>query len=201
MSSNPSQPAPEWPASAGPAAPEPLGALPSSADGFAAAGPGPHTGPQEPWSSGPEEAWPGGPRRWPTARASWPGQGGAADRPEPPEPDDERLGMLSYLGVPFLGPVLPLAVYLFKRHTSAFVRYHSAQAVSLSVTALLYTICVLILGAMLALDSLNLALVIAVPVAALLWLAILGYVILAAFRAFRGHYYRIPSWLCATIVR
>ena len=109
--------------------------------------------------------------------------------------------MLSYLGVPFLGPVLPLAVYLLKRHTSAFVRYHSAQAVSLSVTALLYTICVLILGAMLALDSLNLALVIAVPVAVLLWLAILGCVILAAFRAYRGHYYRIPSWLCATIVR
>jgi uncharacterized Tic20 family protein len=109
--------------------------------------------------------------------------------------------MLSYLGVPFLGPVLPLAVYLLKRHTSAFVRYHSAQAVSLSVTALLYTICVLILGAMLALDSLNLALVIAVPVAVLLWLAILGYVILAAFRAYRGRYYRIPSWLCATIVR
>src|SRR6202046_3068678 len=146
---------------------------------------------------------PGGARRGgcPAARAAWPGPAADADQPEPPEPDDERLGMLSYLGVPFLGPVLPLAVYLLKRHTSAFVRYHSAQAVSLSVTALLYTICVLILGAMLALDSLNLALVIAVPVAVLLWLAILGCVILAAFRAYRGHYSRIPSWLCATIVR
>jgi uncharacterized Tic20 family protein len=155
--------------------------------------------------SQPAPEWPAadGPARWPTSRAPWPAPGPAeaADRPEPPEPDDERLGMLSYLGVPFLGPVLPLGVYLFKRHTSAFVRYHSAQAVSLSVTALLYTICVLILGGMLALDSLNAALVIAVPVAALLWLAILGYVILAAFRAYRGDYYRIPSWLCASIVR
>jgi uncharacterized Tic20 family protein len=201
MSSNPSQPAPQWPASAGPASPEPLDGLPSGADGFATAGKNPHAGPQEPWSSGPQEAWPGQPGRWPGARAAWPGPAADEDQPEPPEPDDERLGMLSYLGVPFLGPVLPLAVYLLKRHTSAFVRYHSAQAVSLSVTALLYTICVLILGAMLALDSLNLALVIAVPVAVLLWLAILGCVILAAFRAYRGHYYRIPSWLCATIVR
>jgi len=201
MSSNPSQPAPDWRAAAGPASPEPLDALPSRADEFTAAGQRPHTGPQEPWSSGPQEAWPGGPGRWPAARAEWPGPAGAEDRPEPPEPDDERLGMLSYLGVPFLGPVLPLAVFVFKRHTSAFVRYHSAQAVSLAVTALLYTICVLILGGMLALDSLNLALVIAVPVAALLWLAILGYVILAGFRAYRGRYYRIPSWLCATIVR
>jgi uncharacterized protein len=198
MSSNPSQPTPEWPAAAGPASPESLGALPPRPERYAAAGQGTHTGPQEPWSSGPQQAWPG---RWPTARAPWPGPAEATDRPEPPEPDDERLGMLCYLGVPFLGPVLPLAVYLFKRHSSGFVRFHSAQAVSLSVTALLYTICVLILGAMLALDSLNLGLAIAVPVAALLWLAILGYVIRAALRAYRGDYYRIPSWLCATIVR
>jgi len=109
--------------------------------------------------------------------------------------------MLCYLGVPFAGPVLPLAIFLFKRHTSAFVRFHSAQAVSLSVTALLYTICVLILGSMLALDSLNLGLAVAVPVAALLWLAILAYVLRAALCAYRGDYYRIPSWLCATIVR
>jgi uncharacterized protein len=154
------------------------------------------------WPAAAEPSFgPGGPGRWPAAQAAWPGPAAAGDHPEPPEPDDERLGMLSYLGVPFLGPVLPLAVFLFKRHTSAFVRYHSAQAVGLSVTALLYTICVLILGGMLALDSLNLALVIAVPAEALLWLAILGYVILAAFRAYRGRYYRIPSWLCATIVR
>jgi len=174
MTGNPSRPAPEWPATAAPASPQPRDALGSRSDGFATAGQRPHTGPQEPWSSELREA---------------------------PEPDDERLGMLSYLGVPFLGPVLPLAVFLSKRHTSAFVRYHSAQAVSLAVTALLYTICVLVLGGMLALDSLNLALAIAVPVAALLWLAILGYVILAGLRAYRGQYYRIPSWLCATIVR
>ncbi|HTW05129.1 MAG TPA: DUF4870 domain-containing protein, partial [Streptosporangiaceae bacterium] len=93
-----------------------------------------------------------------------------------PEPDEERLAALCYVGVPFLGPLVPLAVYLLRRHSSGFVRFHSAQALSLSITALLYTICVLILGGMLALDSLNLALIIAVPVAALLWLAILGYV-------------------------
>ena len=109
--------------------------------------------------------------------------------------------MLSYLGVPFLGPVIPLVIYLVKRRTSAFVRYHSAQALNLSITALLYTICVLILGAMLALDSIDVALVIGVPLAAALWLAILAYVILAGVRANRGRCYRIPAWLCATVVR
>jgi uncharacterized Tic20 family protein len=201
MSSNPPQPAPEWPASAGPASPEPLDGLPSRADGFATAEKRPHAGPQEPWSSGPQEAWPGGPGRWPAARAAWPGPAADADQPEPPEPDDERLGMLSYLGVPFLGPVLPLAVYLLKRHTSAFVRYHSAQALNLSITALLYTVCILILAAMLALDSIVVALVVGVALAAALWLATLGYVILAGSRANRDHTYRIPGWLCATLVR
>jgi uncharacterized Tic20 family protein len=115
--------------------------------------------------------------------------------------NDHRLAMLSYLGVPFLGPVIPLVIYLVKRRASEFVRYHSAQALNLSITALLYTICILILGSMLALDSINVALIAGVPLAVALWLATLSYVILAGSRANRGHSYRIPGWLCATMVR
>ena len=115
--------------------------------------------------------------------------------------NDHRLAMLSYLGVPFLGPVIPLVIYLVKRRASGFVRYHSAQALNLSITALLYTICILILGSMLALDSINVALIAGVPLAVALWLATLSYVILAGSRANRGHSYRIPGWLCATMVR
>jgi len=109
--------------------------------------------------------------------------------------------MLSYLGVPFLGPLVPLVTYLVKRHTSGFVRYHAVRALNLSISALLYTFCVLILGAMLALDSLVFALVISVPLTAALWLAVLGYVIRAASSANRGDSYQIPAWICATIVR
>ena len=115
--------------------------------------------------------------------------------------NDHRLAMLSYLGVPFLGPMIPLGVYLTRRRGSAFVRSHSAQALNLSITALLYTVCILILATMLALDSIVVALVVGVALAAALWLATLGYVILAWSRANRGDYYRIPGWLCATLVR
>jgi uncharacterized Tic20 family protein len=115
--------------------------------------------------------------------------------------NDHGLAMLSYLGVPFLGPVIPLGVYLTRRRTSPFVRYHCAQALNLSITALLYTVCILILATMLALDSIVVALVVGVALAAALWLATLGYVILAWSRANRGDYYRIPGWLCATLVR
>jgi uncharacterized Tic20 family protein len=115
--------------------------------------------------------------------------------------NDHRLAMLSYLGVPFLGPVIPLAIYLIKKRASAFVRYHSAQALNLSITALLYTVCILILATMLALDSIVVALIAGVTLAVVLWLATLAYVILAGSGANRGRYYRIPGWLCATIAR
>jgi len=130
-----------------------------------------------------------------------PGAHPAAPASSPEAQADHRLAMLSYLGVPFLGPVIPLVIYLVKRRSSAFVRYHAAQALNLSVTAILYTICVLILGAMLALDSIVVALVVGVTLAAALWLATLAFVILAGSRANRGRRYRIPGWLCAAIVR
>ena len=52
-----------------------------------------------------------------------------------------------------------------------------------------------------ALDSIVVALVVGVTLAAALWLGTLGYVILAGSRANRGQSYRIPGWLCATLVR
>jgi uncharacterized Tic20 family protein len=130
-----------------------------------------------------------------------PGAHPAAPASSPDAQADHHLAMLSYLGVPFLGPVIPLAVYLARKKSSAFVRYHAAQALNLSITALLYTVCVLILGTMMALDSIVFALIVGVTLAAALWLATLAYVILASSNANRGHRYRIPGWLCATIVR
>ncbi|HTS96756.1 MAG TPA: DUF4870 domain-containing protein [Streptosporangiaceae bacterium] len=226
MTSNPSQAGQEWP-SRQPASAEPLDALPPADEGYRPADQGRHTAPQDRAAADPP-GWPADPGHWPASRAPWPGpaaggpQGqersrvatrerehpaGHGDLPAPEDPaasaapDDERLAMLAYLGVPFLGPVLPLVLFLSRRRSSDFVRYHTAQALSLSVTALLYTLCVFILGAMLALDSLNLALAVGVTLAAVLWLATLAYVIRAGARAYRGLYYRIPAWLCATIAR
>jgi uncharacterized Tic20 family protein len=215
MTSNPSQPTPEWASS------EPLEGLPLADDGFPAPDGRWHTGPLELWHTGPQERWPDG-GRWPTTRSPWPGP--ATDRPasvlergtgehpavaaaepagsaSPAEQGDERLATLGYLSVLFLGPLVPLYVYLTRRRSSAFVRRQSVQALNLSITALLYTFCALILGTMLALDSITVALIFVVPLAVALWLVTLVYVILAASRAGRGDYFRIPAWLCATIVR
>jgi uncharacterized Tic20 family protein len=184
-----------------------------------------HTGPQDAFRTGPQGRVPGGQARWSATPAPRPGPDNAqsadrpdpgtgpqpsaappqpaesASRPGPAEPGDERLATLSYLGVPFLGPLVPLGVYLIKGRASAYVRSHSAQALNLSITVLLYTVCALILGTMLALDSIVVALVVVVPLAVALWLITLGYVIVAGSAANRGDYYPVPTWLCATIVR
>jgi len=232
MTSNPSQPAPEWPA-AGPVPSEPLKALPAPEGGFPAHEDRWQTGPQGRVRPGPQRHWQGDPP--PTAHAPWPGSAGqpagaaqaatgpraratAPDLPDqaappdlaaPPDPEpvpaaspgERRLAKLGYLGVPFLGPLVPLAIYLMKRRASGYVRRHSAQAVNLSITALLYTFCILILGAMLALGSILLALLIGVALAVAVWLATLAYVLAACASANRGGSYQIPAWLCATIVR
>jgi uncharacterized Tic20 family protein len=145
-------------------------------------GPGPATGEQ------------------PKAAAPEPERPAAASRVYFADPGDERLATLSYVGVPFLGPLVPLAVYLFRRNASSYVRRHSAQALNLSITTLLYTVCALILGAMLALDSIVVALIVVVPIAVALWLTMLAYVIVAGSRANRGEYFAIPGWLCAVLV-
>jgi uncharacterized protein len=224
MTSNPSQPAPEWRAS-GPPSSEPLDALPAADDAFRPPSDRFHTGPQDAFHTGPQDRVPGGgPGRWPTTRAPWPKPAAAqaagrsepdtgqqpaaaaqaarepAGTPGPADPGDERLATLGYLGVPFLGPLVPLVIYLLKLRESAYVRRHAAQALNLSITTLLYTVCALILGAMLALDSIVVALIIVVPLAVALWLATLAYVIVAGSSANRGDYYSIPPWFCASVV-
>jgi uncharacterized Tic20 family protein len=177
------------------------------------------TRPQAPYPTRPPAPWPAGPqaapRRWPTTRQPWPGpaglpepgsgqQTGMALRPDPADRadrGDQRLAAFGYLSVPFLGPVLPLAICLLRGRAPGYLRGHGAQALDLAITALLYGICTLILGAMLALDSLVVALVVAVPVAVALWLVTLSYAIRAGTQARHGAEVRLPSWLCASIVR
>jgi uncharacterized Tic20 family protein len=164
----------------------------------------------------PGQPIPGRPTAWPdspgaSARPDSRGSSGAVpaaqdggDGTGPPpvaEPGEQFLATVSYVGVLLLGPCVPLLVYLFPKRKSGYVRRHSAQALNLSVTALIYGICVLIVAAMLALDSIVVALAVAVPLAAALWLATLGYVIAACVSARQGGFRSIPGWLCAPIVR
>ena len=112
----------------------------------------------------------------------------------------ERFAALGYTGAIFLGPVIPLIIYATATRRRPFLRYHAARAVNLSVTGLLYGLCCLILGGLLTLDSLTVALVVAVPIGLALWITVLVYLIRGLGAANRGEQYEVPGWICARIV-
>ena len=113
---------------------------------------------------------------------------------------DISSATFGYLGAIVLGPVIPAAVYVFRSRRSAFLRYHAAAAVNLSLTAALYAVCCLILGGLLALDSITVAVGVALPVAVAIWASMLRYLIRGLGAASRGEEYEVPDWICAHIV-
>ena len=114
---------------------------------------------------------------------------------------EAQPAMFGYLAAIFLGPLIPLVLYMIGRRRSAFRRFHAAMALNLSLTGLLYALCCLILCGLLLLDSLTVALVVAVPIALVLWLTVLRYLIRGFGAASRGERYEVPGWICAQIVK
>jgi uncharacterized Tic20 family protein len=109
--------------------------------------------------------------------------------------------MLGYLAIPVLSVAAPAAVWLLRGRRSRYVRRHATQAINLAITTFLYGLCAAILGAVLSLDRLAVALVVAGPILAAVWLTALAYLIRAAVAASLGDFYPVPAWLCATIAR
>ena len=114
---------------------------------------------------------------------------------------DVTLAIFGYLAAVFLGPVVPLGIYLIGRRGSSFSRHHAVMALNLSLTGLLYAVCCLILGGVLALDSPDTALVIAIPITLALWLSTVRYLIRGIGAANRGERAAAPAWICARFVR
>ena len=127
------------------------------------------------------------------AEAGVPQEDAARDR-------DISSATLGYLGAIVLGPVIPLVIYAARARRSAFMRYHAATAVNLSLTATLYGLCCLILGGLLALDSTIVALVLAIPIGLVIWVSMLRYLIRGVIAANRGERCEVPDWICARIV-
>jgi uncharacterized Tic20 family protein len=126
---------------------------------------------------------------------------GADGRPPAPVPGtrgEVRRAMLAYLAVPFTLFLVPLAIYLTSLGNRRFARAHATAALSLSLAALLYTLSIVIVGGVLALDSATVGTLAAVPLLVLLWAGILVVVIRAASAAGRGGMYQLPRWLRMT---
>jgi uncharacterized Tic20 family protein len=126
--------------------------------------------------------------------------GGRARVPEKPA-DDANWAMLGYLTVPFFGFLVPAVVYLIALRRSRWLRQHSAQALNVWLTLLLYNLSAVIAGGLLTLDSPPVAVVVVVPLIAALWLVTLAFLVRAAAAAGRGETYTVPRWLCTIMVR
>jgi uncharacterized membrane protein len=124
----------------------------------------------------------------------WPGY-------PPPSPREERLGALGYVGAIVIIPVVPLLVYLTRRQASQYVHSHSAQALNVALTCLLYAISGAIVGLLLALDSGVVALAVMLPVAAIAWGVLIWHLMRGASAAARGDYLEMPHWICSPFVR
>jgi uncharacterized Tic20 family protein len=120
--------------------------------------------------------------------------------PGPVRDGEVTSATFGYLGAIFLGPVVPLIVYVLRARRSPFLKYHVATAVNLSVTCALYAVCCGILGGLLALDSITVALIVVLPLGFVLWVLMLRYLIRGVIAANRGERYEVPSWICAHIV-
>jgi uncharacterized Tic20 family protein len=124
--------------------------------------------------------------------AAWPGPSGGAGA---------RLAMLAYLTVPIFGPAVPFAVYLCAFRRSPWLRAHAAQALNVWLTAVGYGVSAAIMGAMLALDAPQVAVIVIVPLVLVQWLVTLAFLVRAATAASQGRGYGFPRWLCSRFVR
>ena len=120
-------------------------------------------------------------------------------RPARAGTDGRRTAALGYLTVPV--PVVPLVIYLSALRGPRPARRHAAQALNVWFTGALYDLSAVIMGAMLALDSPRVALVVFAPLVAARWLVTLAYLVRAARAASRGAAFAFPAWLCMRVVR
>ncbi|MCD0453551.1 DUF4870 domain-containing protein [Actinocorallia sp. API 0066] len=158
----------------------------------AGAGPGPGPGPYG------QPTYPGGyqpPGPGPAPGGPYvPGQQPYGGYGAPVSPSDERLwSIASHLGQLVFGFLVPLVVYLVYKDRSTFIRWHSAQALNLAITAIGWSVVIGIV----AIVTFGLGALLYFPFA----LLELVFLVLAAVGASRGEWYAFPKALAYPLVK
>ena len=116
--------------------------------------------------------------------------------------DDTTGALLVYIGSLVLGFPVALIVYFVKKNRSAFIRFHAAQALNYMITVAAQVFGTLLVLGMVALVLGSwLPLIPLIPFMVFEAIAQYVFIILAAVRADRGEYYRMPTWTCFPMVR
>jgi uncharacterized Tic20 family protein len=130
--------------------------------------------------------------------------------PEQRQRDDNTVSIFAYVGL-IASFVVPLILYLIKKNDSPYVRHHSAQALNLALTSLVYTLLTGVVGAAAGLtDTIGVSALRFVPVVFLVLTYLLlaanaityvVFLVVGAVKASGDRYYRIPGWRCWRMVK
>src|SRR6266851_3077016 len=110
--------------------------------------------------------------------------------PGPVQPAPAQHGPVAP-GPPGLAAEVPAS----RRPSHREVRLAEFSYLGVAFAAVLYGFCVVIIATMLALDSVQVAVIVASPLAVALWLVMVVFLVRAVRAARRGERYEFPSWL------
>lgn len=165
---------------------------------------GGHPGPPPPGQPGPPPpGQPGPPGAGPYDPRWGYGPPGVPYGPPQPAPGEETTwAIFAYLGNVLIGFLPALIIYLVKKNTSAFTRFHAAQSMNYQLTMLIHILVVVAICVppAIALDMPAFFALLAVPYLELLiggWV----FIILGAVKAGKGQYYRFPTFFCFRMIR
>ncbi|MEV4259034.1 DUF4870 domain-containing protein [Spirillospora sp. NPDC049652] len=117
-------------------------------------------------------------------------------------PEETNMVVLSYVLMLFVGFLAPLVIFLIKKSTSPFVRYHTAQALNYQLTMLIHLLALGTVCAIPAIIAKNAAFL-APLVLVYLELLIGGWVfpIIGAVSGGKGKWTRFPTFFCFRMIR
>ncbi|GAA2290310.1 hypothetical protein GCM10010402_55900 [Actinomadura luteofluorescens] len=116
--------------------------------------------------------------------------------------EETTWAIFAYVGNLLIGFLPPLVIYLVKKNTSPFTRFHAAQSMNYQLTMLIHLVAVaaVCVPPAILLDAPAFLALFALPYLELLiggWV----FLILGAVKAGKGQYYRFPTFFCFRMIR
>lgn len=116
--------------------------------------------------------------------------------------EETTWAIFAYVGNVLIGFLPPLVIYLVKKNTSPFTRFHAAQSMNYQLTMLIHLLAVaaVCVPPAIALEAPGFLALFLLPYLELLiggWV----FLILGAVKAGKGQYYRFPTFFCFRMIR
>jgi uncharacterized Tic20 family protein len=115
--------------------------------------------------------------------------------------DDHLWALLAYVLALVASIIAPLVIYLVKMSESRYVRFHAAQALNMGLTALIYSVAIVIVAIPIAIVTHGFGILLIFLAFLALGIAHLVYLILGAVRSNQGQLFQVPTIICFRMVR